>query len=79
MKIAINQTPGTYDVTVYQDSTLIGSISGKAFNTDNYDSAHLPGNSSDGRLMFGSWFSYPLCPASSYGHAYIDNIEVTVP
>lgn len=80
LKIIINNTPGTYDVEVTdpETSTVIGTITGKAFDTgDNYDSMHFSScDSSDGRLMFGSWFSYTGCPDNSYGHVYIDNIKV---
>ena len=81
LRITINNTPGTYDVEVSDsvDLSVTGTITGKAFNTEDYDSSHFSGiDSSNGRLMFGSWFSYPGCPASSYGHVYIDNIKVKV-
>jgi hypothetical protein len=77
LKIIINNTPGTYDVELSDPDTLsvIGTITGKELFTGNYDSYH--GVDSNGRLMFGSWFSYSGAPDSSYDHIYIDNIEVT--
>jgi hypothetical protein len=77
LEIAFNVTVDLYDITVRNGATVVGTITGKSFDTENYDFEHFTAPaSSDGRLMLGSWFSYAACPDTSYGHAYIDNVSV---
>jgi len=68
-----------YNVYIYQEGYRIGEILNKPNNEESYDAypeflgSPTAGN---GRLFFGSWFSTPGCPDTSYGHMYIDNIRV---
>ena len=78
LDICFNSLPGKYDVLLWDGSTLVGSILAQPFDAaDNYDAYHFTsGGSSDGRLMFGSWFSYAGSSAGSWGDVFIDAIEV---
>jgi len=79
LKLKVEFQSGSYNVYVYNGETLVGQILNKPNNTETYDGNEAFLNSTtagNGRLFFGSWFSYPGCPDNSYGHTYIDNIRV---